>query len=1095
MSKIKKLFVLILVFLPVLLGAEEGYDPLIQISHQFAKANMLIVLDISGSMNYDMGGNTVGADSTGFYPAWSSPTKIDKGNCSKYKWSITLKASGNNPSRIAIVKNALGDSVYLTEFNPATVSVDTWKSIPLNSGWNWLGLDLNNRPQWWCCSNNTPGTTPFAINESCPGYIRHAPKDLIGQAKDSVNWALVVYSANNGAVTYYYGDCSLASIQTQFDLSETGDVSALEGYFKLTTQGGLAPSGATPTKGAMTFARSYIRKSLTGGTLVDFDIPQTNDKNSWTFTQDAKFFTCDRAYGVILVTDGQSNYCNPSSGEWGNGCPNNWSNYPPGTINSLYFDTSYSLTYGGLVYKPIVKTWVIGVSDDVSPCEINFDAYMGRTDASAPKGDAGFDTSADLNRLPKMNTYIEADNQLHPGRLHYTTLKVGHELDNYDPSQNYGFFADSENSLAEAFAAIIAGVATGDYTTSSPVSSPLSTVTNSQTFLASAEFPSWKGHLYCYDTTGDIPVLLYDTGEILTSQASNERRIYTWDSSLSLVDVTTANLDPIRSIASSFDPTFNVNLITNNVIDFIRGNNGSGLSRGWKLGPVINSTPTIISSPEEYKQSQVAQELKDYHNTFEATYGSRVPLMYVGADDGLLHCFLTTDETDKNAAFVPGRELFAILPPNLIKKQVDLYNTFGSTGIATGQPKQPKDHIYGVANSPRYGDVYFGSGVWKTVMFITEGPGGDLLAALDVTDPFGKITSDPPQLPVSVLWQKNGQTIPELKNTWSMSAFGLVTPSTMKGVIGTGYDSVSNNTSPYSIVFDPTDGTIIKKNSISAQASPTPWIKNQAFADASMFQSQIHGYKDDNIADIGLQADLHGRLWFYDLSTQNLLGSIDASAKAGNSQPIYYAPAVTGYKVGNNTYDVYVFASGTPYEKDPDVTGANVGKTQGGNYFVPSIFVAVEKPWQKNAPASSKVTQIKIQDLTWKDDDGNSHNFGRRTQVTTSPLLVVPDNPTESQKLTAVIALYDPDTTDCAGTSYIIVMNFSMDENGNVTTSNSGYSAGSGAISGFAIVGRGVVVAKSGIGEGQKATPQKVKGIENIPGGGAATPISWREIQ
>jgi len=226
-----------------------------------------------------------------------------------------------------------------------------------------------------------------------------------------------------------------------------------------------------------------------------------------------------------------------------------------------------------------------------------------------------------------------------------------------------------------------------------------------------------------------------------------------------------------------------------------------------------------------------------------------------------------------------------------------------------------------------------------------------------------------------------------------------------------------------------------------------------------------------------------------------LLGSIDASAKAGNSQPIYYTPAVTGYKVGNNTYDVYVFASGTPYEKDPDVTGANVGKTQGGNYFVPSIFVAVEKPWQKNAPASSKVTQIKIQDLTWKDDDGNSHNFGRRTQVTTSPLMVVPDNPTESQKLTAVIALYDPDTTDCAGTSYIIVMNFSIDENGNVTTSNSGYSAGSGAISGFAIVGRGVIVAKSGIGEGQKATPQKVRDIDNLPGGGAATPISWREIQ
>lgn len=1117
--KRKLMVVLCLFVFSIGLFAEEGYDPLIQITHQFAKPNMLIVLDVSGSMAWDMAGNDVGVDSTGKYPGWNVGRAQTVSPCNtQYRYIATLVPSGKNPSRMATVKNALGNSVTLTDFDPASVSVETWQSIPLNSGWHWQGMSGAN-PQWYYCSNSkySPNSRPFTITDSCPGYIHYPPKDLIGQTKNSVNWALVIFSGS-------YGNCSKATVKTIFDPSESGDVSAIENLL-VTGSNGLPATGYTPTKGAMVFAKEFITKSILGQTITDYK------SQSYPLTRDNKFFACNRTYGVILITDGLSNSCNINDKNWIKPCcadsttwnctnypqyncdvgssgydcdrrsgnSRNFSSFPPGAINDLYLTT---ISDGGKTYRPGIKTWAIGVSPSVCPCEINFDAYMGRTDASSPTGDAGFDTSKDLGRLPKMNTYTETDTDPFPGKIHYTTLQENEETNsNYnrnDPrttGQHYGYFADSAEDLANAFASIVAGVATGDYTTSSPVASPMSTSTSNQAFLASAEFPSWNGHVYCYDTTGNNSVFIYDVGEKLKAQPSSNRRIYTWDSSGQLVSVEAGNINQLKTIAQSFTPSFDPANLTTQVVDFIRGNDGNGVPRSWKLGGIINSTPTIVTPPELYKQETVDNS----HNVFAALYSARKPLMYVGSDDGMLHCFLITDESEGGTRpyFSEGYELFAIIPPNLLAVQSTLYQNFVNTGVVTGQAKQPKDHIYGVANSVRYGDVHLGGGVWKTVLFLTEGPGGEMLAALDVTDPLGNLLKTPtPDPPTSVLWYHTPLTCPGLKRSWSIPAIASVNSTEMIGILGNGYDALNNVTTPQVIVFDPKDGSILDTENISAAAGTT-WVRNQSFADSILLQTQIAKYSSDNLADIGIQADLHGRLWFYDNSAKSLFGNIDASNKAGNSQPIYYAPAVSGYKVSDSkTYDIYVFASGTPYEKDPDVTGPNVGKTTGSpKPFMPSIYIAIQSPWQKNPPVAANITQIPIQNLTWVDSNGTSHNFGRRAQVTSSPLMVIPETSAGSAKPTALFSIYDPDTTDCAGTSYVVVLTIDISDTGSVTVSHSGYSAGSGAASGFAILGTSVVVAKSGIGEGQRATVSKVPGVTPTWNTGRPAPVLWRELQ
>jgi hypothetical protein len=893
----------------------------------------------------------------------------------------------------------------------------------------------------------------------------------------------------------------LATVIATFDLTESGDVTDIENALKLNSAGGLGTGVYTMTRGAMKFAKDYLTVSATGGDLTYY-----NGKTKRNLPRDWKFFACNRTYGAVLVTDGLSNACNENDQtstmkNWINPCGaapyacdtgagtydcdrRNGKNrafdeYPAGRIDELWNTTVTDPLDSTKTLRMNARTWVIGVSPDVNPCELNFNAYIGRTDASAPKGDTGFNISQDLDRLPNMNFTTDPNT----GKITYTTLKDNEEstshYNNNDPrttGQNYAFFASNAEGIANAFADILAGVATGDYTTSSPVGTPMTAGGGYNAYLATTDFPEWKGHLYCYDTLSDPAVLEYDAGYLLNSIDSNQRKIYTWNSSNQLVEVTAGNIAALKNIVQTYTPSFDPSTFTTQVVDFIRGNDGNGTPREWRLGPIMNSTPTIIGRPEVYNQGTVDAT----HTAFASDYAGRKPLLYVGSDDGMLHCFLITDEKDTDVTYVPGRELFAIIPPNLLSKQVQLYNNFVTKGIVTGQDKKPENHIYGVANSVRYGDVYFPSeSKWKTVIFLTEGPGGDLVAALDATDPFSNVTNS--KDPVKVLWHYTSQTCPELKNSWSIPAISPISKTGFKGVVGTGYDNMNASTQPYLLVFDPVDGSMVKKP-ISAASSY--YLRNQAFANSVIFQTNQNGYYSDNLADIGIQADLHGRLWFYKVSDNTLIKAVDVSPN-----PIYYSPAVSGYKKGTNTYDIYAFATGTYYEKDPDITGSSAP-------FVPQIYIISKTPWGSDTSGMS-TWSVALKNLTYTYVDKNGHTqtatLGPRTQVTTSPLLVVPvDGKTDPL---AIFAVYDPDTTDCAGTSYIVTIKISYASNGNLAPEATAYSAGSGAVSGFAVVGGKVIVARSGVGEGQRATISKVPDVSLTSVGGAPGPQVWRELQ
>ena len=89
--------------------------------------------------------------------------------------------------------------------------------------------------------------------------------------------------------------------------------------------------------------------------------------------------------------------------------------------------------------------------------------------------------------------------------------------------------------------------------------------------------------------------------------------------------------------------------------------------------------------------------------------------------------------------------------------------------------------------------------------------------------------------------------------------------------------------------------------------------------------------------------------------------------------------------------------------------------------------------------------------------------------------------------VTALFLLYDPDY-GCHGNSYIAIIDFAGNDTCSLGSSDVTYKAvdaGEGAASGFTIAGSKVLVSKSGVGEGQRASlyepPNIAASIGNLP--------------
>jgi type IV pilus assembly protein PilY1 len=260
--------------------------------------------------------------------------------------------------------------------------------------------------------------------------------------------------------------------------------------------------------------------------------------------------------------------------------------------------------------------------------------------------------------------------------------------------------------------------------------------TDTRTFQAQFS-SSWSGDLrsFAVATNGTLSASpVWTASAVAPLSAGNwaSRKIYTHDpANNTLVDFTYANLTASQKTA----------MVSSDVVDYIRGNQtkeesqASGIFRTrvrGLLGDIVNSTPVFVSKPNPnlYTAAMGFPGASTY-GTFAAAKSTRTGIVWVGANDGMLHAF--------NAD--TGAEVFAFVPKTAIANDLA---SFASPTYA---------HKYFVDGDLAVADVYdSGTSSWRTILVGTLGRGGPGVFALDVTTPTAA--------GISLLWDKSGADIP-----------------------------------------------------------------------------------------------------------------------------------------------------------------------------------------------------------------------------------------------------------------------------------------------------------------------------------------------
>jgi len=473
---------------------------------------------------------------------------------------------------------------------------------------------------------------------------------------------------------------------------------------------------------------------------------------------------------------------------------------------SLENDGAPDANHSAYHYMQAVKT------ADILPCRQNFVLLVTDGEANGP-GDSNCTSSAcsaadpraagctckavlaaqDLNKNLGVKTFVVGfSTDAATGTGHVVNENIAHAGGtsvNGDGVTPFSFGATNENQLNDAIQGAIFQAIQGSYSTA-PATASQGTIqgTSEQSgnilLDSRVDFPSWKGHLVAYDVTSGSPVLLWDAATRTGNMDWKTRRIYTRDASNHLLQV---QIDPTTGAITNKSTLNALGLgdspeEADSIMRWLLGD--PTLKNPAVLGSIINSTPIDVGPPAD-------GTAKGQHDFF-LQYQSRPSVTYVGADDGMLHGFYTRDTTINGVLQRGGREAFAYLPRSMMPTVAKLY-------AQGGQVPDPKQHIYGLASSPKVKTVCTKNcdssspeaAEWKTSLVMTEGWGGNGVFMLDITNPAPTDGSTPFKL----LWSAAGTNFAgsytsDLGFSVSVPAFTFVPGTGMNDqrvIMGSGY--------------------------------------------------------------------------------------------------------------------------------------------------------------------------------------------------------------------------------------------------------------------------------------------------------------------
>lgn len=488
-----------------------------------------------------------------------------------------------------------------------------------------------------------------------------------------------------------------------------------------------------------------------------------------------------------------------------------------------------------------------------------------------------------------------------------------------DPLPNNYFTADSPDSmvagLRSAFQSIASGsgAAAGAALSSSQVNASSG---GSNTYQGSYDAASWSGDItasrvnkVASDDSLDVTTLWHAAAKV-DAQGSLGRKIVTLaPTDKTLTKPTPADLKGTAFRWANLSPTQQLNLSKTSaaptgdpvdgerILSYLRGDRTfestaavSNLyrQRASLLGDIVDSKVVYLGKPS----ASYAESYNPGYTRFKTDKAGRNPLIFVGANDGMLHAF------DASEGSKGGQEIFALVPYSVYEGPDLNPEVSGIQALA----RKTYSHHYYMNATPEIRDVdfartgarldSFGAGTeadWRTILVAGQGKGGRSFIAMDVTDISDTLTED--EIAGRVLWEF---THPDMGFSFGRPLIAKTRRWGWVVILTGGYNNIGGT--------KPGQGALFILNAKTGEllgSSPVYTGADSGSATAPSGFAQIEGYTpsyQEYTLDYVYGGDLNGNLWRFDFSNSAddlpPVTKIAEFSTGGVGQPITTAPKI-----------------------------------------------------------------------------------------------------------------------------------------------------------------------------------------------------------
>jgi len=446
--------------------------------------------------------------------------------------------------------------------------------------------------------------------------------------------------------------------------------------------------------------------------------------------------------------------------------------------------------------------------------------------------------------------------------------------------------------------------------------------TNSRTdisrFVAGYDPKRWAGYVYAdkIDPTGafspdpgwgintglPVPKDRKSTAQKLDALASIDSRVILTTNDVTNTGVSFEWETGVTKLSATQKATLNSDTKGQDRVAFLRGDRtkeGGTTSSPFRVrdsrqGDIINSNVWYVASPASNYPH------KGY-KAFAASLRNRLPMIYVGGNDGMLHGFSAADGEEK-IAYIPKAVI-----PELYKLSDPSYT-----------------HRYYVDGSPFTGDVDVADKSvpgyapdWRTLLVGTLGAGGKGYFVMNVTQPGNAtvpsdfttakaasvVVMDKTLHPSATLTAGSDDEdighifappVMDDANPFRTTQIALMNDNRWAVVMGNGYNS--KNERPVLLIQYLDGAKELKKivaTGTQAVSTPVNPVADTNVLANGLSAPKLLDFNSDGKVDVAYAGDLKGNLWKFDLTSQTA-SSWKVAEFSGSSKPLFVATYVDG---------------------------------------------------------------------------------------------------------------------------------------------------------------------------------------------------------